>query len=648
MRRLMLLLSVTGLLFFVNCSGGTSTPTGSGGGGGGPVVLQSIKVIPSIVSIAPGTTQAFTASGVYSDGSTKDLTRTVQWSSVLPDLATVSSTSPTQGVATAVATGTALITASSGSISNNAQLNITGASVSSLTVNPAIASIGYGDQQQFTATATFSDMSTQDVTNVASWNFSPGFITSNSGLAIGQSVTPAGFMNNVTARFGTQSAQATLTVDLLNLVSISVEPSAASIANNTQMQFSVLGLFADGSTRDVSSLAKWSLSDTKIGFLSYPPGTVFAFNTGATTVTAVVGTFSATSMLSVNSVLLQSIALLPANASLAPTIKVPLMAIGVFSDSSIQDMTNFVSWSVLDTSIASASNSQYTVTGKSAGSTTLKAKSSSTFGSIQASTPLNVTPATLNSISVVPTNAFIAPGGAINFSAAGNFSDGSTQDVTALAKWTAGPSNAATISSSTMTGQGIGPATITAKVGSFSATANLAVASPKQISFVLTPTTIQIAAQTSTQLKATGTFVDGTTQDFTSLVNWTSSAPNVATVGYQTGTVSGVAAGQSTITATLGPITATTQVTVTEASLKSIALSPANPSIALGAPQQLTAEGSFSDGTTQNLVGANWTSSAPDVAAVNSSGLVTGTGVGSATISAAINGVSGTTGVAVH
>lgn len=648
MRRLMLLLSLMGLPFLVNCgSSGSSTPAISGSGGG-PVVLESIKINPSIVSIGKGTTQGFTATGNYSDGSTKDLTRTAQWSCLLPNLATVSSTSPTQGMATGLLPGTALITASSGGISNSAQLTITQASVSSLAVTPAIANIGFGDQQQFTATATFSDMSTQDVTNVASWTFSPGFITSNSGLAIGQSLTPTGFTDNVTASFGGQSAQATLTVDLSNLVSISVQPSNALIANDTQVQFSVLGAFNDGSTRDVSSLAQWSLSNTTVGFLSYPPGTVFAFNTGTATITAVVGTFSASSMLSVNSVPLQSIALLPANASLAPTTKLPLRAIGVFSDSSIQDVTNLVSWSVLDTSVASTSNSQYTVTGKAAGSTTLKAKSSSTFGSIEGSTPLNVTPATLNSISVTPANPFIAPGGAITFSASGKFSDGSVQDVTALAKWTAGSSNAATIVSSTMTGQGIGPATITAKVGSFSATANLAVASAKQISLALTPTTVQIAGQTSTQLKATGTFVDGSTQDFTRLVNWTSSAPSVATVGYQTGTVLALAAGQSTITATLGPVTATTQVTVTDASLKSITLSPASPNIALGTPQQFTAEGSFSDGTTQTLVEASWTSSAPDVAAVNSPGLVTGTGVGSATISAAINGVSGTTGITVH
>lgn len=649
MRKVMLLLSVIGLLFLVNCGGGSSTPTSSGKGSG-PVVLQSIQINPSSAFVPPGTTQAFTATGQYSDGSAKDLTTTVQWSCLLPNLATVSSTSPTQGVARGNATGTVLITASSGSISNSARLTITNVTVPSggLVVTPPAATIGFGDQQQFTATATFSDMSTLDVTNAATWTLSPGFITSDSGLAIGQTLTSTGVTNNVTARFGGQSAQATLTVDLSNLVSISVLPSKPSIAKNTQLQFAILGTFKDGSTRDVSTLATWSSSDTTVAFPSYPPGTVLGLNAGTTTITAAVGTLTASSTLSVNSVQLQSIAVLPANASLAPTTRLPLVAIGVFGDSSTQDVTNLVSWSVLDTSVASTSNTDHTVTGKSMGSTMLNARSPSTLGSIQGSTPLNVTSATLNSISVTPATPFMAPGGVLSFSAAGNFSDGSVQDVTALAKWTSGPSNTATIVSSTVTGQGIGPSTVTAKVGSLSATANLAVASPTQISLALSPTTIQIAGQTSTQLKATGTFVDGSTQDFTTLVNWTSSAPNVATVGYQTGIVSGLAAGQSTITATLGSVSTTTQVTVTNASLTSITLSPENPSIALGTSQQFTATGNFSDGTTQTLPSIGWSSSAPGVAMVNASGLATGTGVGTATISAAINSVSGSTGVTVH
>jgi uncharacterized protein YjdB len=56
--------------------------------------------------------------------------------------------------------------------------------------------------------------------------------------------------------------------------------------------------------------------------------------------------------------------------------------------------------------------------------------------------------------------------------------------------------------------------------------------------------------------------VDGSTQDFTTLVNWSSSNATAATVGYQTGVVSGLAAGTSTMTAALGSSTGTAQVTV--------------------------------------------------------------------------------------
>jgi uncharacterized protein YjdB len=99
-------------------------------------------------------------------------------------------------------------------------------------------------------------------------------------------------------------------------------------------------------------------------------------------------------------------------------------------------------------------------------------------------------------------------------------------------------------------------------LGQISGTASLLMVSPAQVSLAVTPATVSVAAGATTQLKVTGTYVDGTTQDFTTLVNWSSSASTAATVGYRTGLISGLTSGSSTITATLGPVTATAQVTV--------------------------------------------------------------------------------------
>lgn len=82
----------------------------------------------------------------------------------------------------------------------------------------------------------------------------------------------------------------------------------------------------------------------------------------------------------------------------------------------------------------------------------------------------------------------------------------------------------------------------------------------------------------------------------------------------------------------------------TNATLKSITITPANPSIAVGASQQLTATGVFSDSSTQNLTGmVTWASATPAVATVTSTGTATGQAAGTSTVTASLNGVTGST-----
>ncbi len=63
------------------------------------------------------------------------------------------------------------------------------------------------------------------------------------------------------------------------------------------------------------------------------------------------------------------------------------------------------------------------------------------------------------------------------------------------------------------------------------------------------------------------------------------------------------------VTATQGAVVGSATVTITPAVLTSIVVTPTGPSIAKGTTVQLTATGTFSDGTTQDLTGsASWTS----------------------------------------
>jgi hypothetical protein len=439
-----------------------------------------------------------------------------------------------------------------------------------------MTTIGYENQQQYKAVATFSDMSTQDVTNLANWTSSGPSITAYSGLSSGNTV---GTMFDVNASFGGQSTSTlaippTLNVDLSNLVTVAILPANPSIANNTPLTLSAIGTFNDGSTRDITSLATWTSSDDTVAANFGALPNVFsaaASSAPATaTITASFGTLSTltpSTTLTVSDATLQFIAVTPSNASLAASTKVTYTAVGTFSDGSTQDLSSIVKWSVLGGSGA-ASVSKGVLKGTTAGAITVSATSPANLGSVLGSAAATVTSATLQSIAVNPSTAFVAPGGNLAFSAAGTFSDGSTQDVSTLTSWSATSATTsstavmATVSSGVATGQGVGAATITAKLAGIGGTASLLVVSPAQISLAITPATASVASGATTQLKATGTYVDGTTQDFTTLVNWSSSNAAAATVGYQTGVVSGVASGTSTITATLGSVTSTAAVTV--------------------------------------------------------------------------------------
>jgi hypothetical protein len=593
-------------------------------------------VNPSTASIAQGTTQPFTATGIYSDGSKKDLTLTAQWSCLIPTIATVAN-SPTWGLATGVAPGSAVITASFGSVSSGALLNIKGSlNVTSLVVTPAVATIGFGQQQQFRAVATFSDNTKQDVTNVAQWSSTSPFITASSGLAIGQ--TPG--TNTVFATFNA-NATATLTVNMSNLDSMFILPGSPAMANNTQIPVQAIGVFQDGSTSDLSALVNWSTVDPSIAFFANL-NIIQSVGVGTTGIQASLGTLNASANLTVTNAQLQSIVVIPTNATIAPTTRLNMQGIGIFSDNSTQDLTANLTWSVANPGVASVVK-KGTIEGSAPGpgSTQVNVKSLHILGSVPGSTQINVSAATVKSIALTPAIAFIPPGGNLTYLATGTFSDNSVQDLTYTASWSA-IGTPVTVLKNLATGQGLGQAIVKARLGSVSGTAGFLGIPPQQVSLAITPAPVQIAAQTSAQLTAKGTFA-GSNQDLTTVVNWTSSSPNVATVGSQTGIVQALAPGLTTITATLGSASTTVQVTVTNATLSSITVLPANPNIALGISQQFRATGTFSDGTNQVLLGATWTSSAPVTAVVDSSGLASSTGTGTTTMTATLNGVTGTT-----
>lgn len=86
--------------------------------------LLSLSISPLNPIVLPGQPLQLLAIGTYSDGTTADLTTTVSWSSAQPLVASIGNTAGSQGLATGVATGTDVITATFGTISTTAPLTV--------------------------------------------------------------------------------------------------------------------------------------------------------------------------------------------------------------------------------------------------------------------------------------------------------------------------------------------------------------------------------------------------------------------------------------------------------------------------------------------------------------------------------------------
>ena len=173
--------------------------------------IVSIKVAPVAKSIMNGAAQQFTAMGTFSDKAIRDITSTVVWSSSDTNIAFVDATGRTVAGNKA---GTALITASQGGVRGSVELKVRRELVS-LKIMPEDATIIPGDTQKFGAIGSFSDKTTEDLTDVVKWK------TSNSRIAVMDQVQPGRVLGQkpgdaaITVTYKKKSAAATITVEII-------------------------------------------------------------------------------------------------------------------------------------------------------------------------------------------------------------------------------------------------------------------------------------------------------------------------------------------------------------------------------------------------------------------------------------------------
>lgn len=147
---------------------------------------------------------------------------------------------------------------------NSGSVTGTQKTIRTIALSPTSANLVVGATQQFTATATYSDASTADVTSTATWvSANTGFATVNSsGMATALAAGSTTVTASVSGFSGTASVSVTTPAKTVS--SIAVTPASPSITAGATQQFTATATYSDGSTGNVTSQASWSSSDNSV------------------------------------------------------------------------------------------------------------------------------------------------------------------------------------------------------------------------------------------------------------------------------------------------------------------------------------------------------------------------------------------------
>ncbi len=296
-----------------------------------------------------------------------------------------------------------------------------------------------------------------------------------------------------------------------------------------------------------------------------------------------------------------------------------------------------VSWSSLDNAIATV-NQQGVVTGVAAGQTTVKV----TLNTVSATALITVTASTVPERLVISATSNTVIAGTTNTLALTYFNNQGTQaTVPAGVVWATSNAALATVNQQgVVTGIAAGTPIITATLNGITANFTITVTSSLE-RLEVSPGSANIMTGNTANFTLTYFNATGVQSPVPAGITWSSDNAAVATVN-TSGVVTGVAAGQTTIKATLNAVVFTTaSVTVAaNTTLATITLSPANEiEVAKNESAAITAVGKDVNGNVITGLVFNWTTANASLVSVNN-GQVTGAAYGTANVTASAAGIT--------
>lgn len=271
--------------------------------------LMSIQMNPTAFTVAKGINAVVTATGVYSDGSSTDLTATAKWTSTNVAIASVSDSSNTKGLAYGAGVGVAQIRATLLGVLGQTQATVTAAQVTAIDVTALNPSVALGRTKDFSVSASYTDGTTKLVTEQAVWSFdivSPGYnyagYVSDTPGTKGRATSIAEGVVKIIATFAGATDFLDFTVTEKQVTYIQVATPSPTANPGDVLQLTATAFFTNNTSLDVTSIATTDLTInwTEVDNVTYgdvitvnnttTKGQVAALYEGGVTVTATLST----------------------------------------------------------------------------------------------------------------------------------------------------------------------------------------------------------------------------------------------------------------------------------------------------------------------------------------------------------------------
>ncbi|MEC0241272.1 S8 family serine peptidase [Paenibacillus dokdonensis] len=254
--------------------------------------LKSITVSPDRVALNVGMDAQLVVTAAYSDGSEKDVTSASEYSAADTGIATVSNT----GKVTAVEEGETTVTISYEGKTYEVLVKVTDEpttpvepELTSITVSPDRVALKVGKDTQLAATAVYSDGSKKEVTSDAVYSAADTGIATVSdtgkvtAVKEGETTVTVSYEGK-TYEVSVKVTDETTTPVEPELKSITVSPDRVALKVGQDTQLAATAVYSDGSKKEVTSDAKYSVPGTSIVTVSNT-GKVTAVGAGQTTIT---------------------------------------------------------------------------------------------------------------------------------------------------------------------------------------------------------------------------------------------------------------------------------------------------------------------------------------------------------------------------